>query len=564
MKAIKRIVCLTLAIVMAGLAFVMPVSAAGATPLIMIDGIGTTKLYKNFGTAKEELIFSGDDAFVEKMVKDIGGALFDGFIRFGLGKKDYEALAKKILPTVNEYVKDLGFKPDGTPVDPTVGFYRTEKPLSEYTKKEKEGISTFAKAYAKKHGSKYVYNFTYDWRDDPVKIADELNTFIKNIKAKTNCKRLNMVAMSMGSTIALSYLNKYGGSSLKNIVFAAPAWQGTSIVGNVLTNNLKIDIFAVENYLVQLANGSATTHIAATFISYLASDEGLSREYFAEFNEFATGLLPYTYTETFLPYFAGMPGLWSLCPAEDYEDAKDFIFDSHDVKINAAYEKKIDKYHRIQVNAKKTIKNVLRDGANFYIVCGYNCQIVPISEEYYSSDGVIDTEYMSGGATCAKYLQSGKDWGRLYTQKIKDGHNHVSWDAKVDASTCMFPEYTWFIKNQQHNNYMLENGTMDIVLWLLGSSKRVTVTTDVKNYPQFWLHNTYKRTSKPMEIDEVLGDLNNSSAVNTVDARIALKLASGQATPTDAQLIIGDIDEDGKFTTEDARAILCFAAGLPC
>ena len=188
MKAIKRIVCLTLAIIMAGLAFVMPVSAAGATPLIMIDGIGTTKLYKNFGTDKEELVFSGDDAFIEQMIKDIGGALFNGFLSYGIGNKDYAALADKILPTVNEYIKDLGFNPNGTPVNPTVGFYRTEKPLSEYSKKEKEGISTFAQAYAKKHGEKYVYNFTYDWRDDPVKIADQLNTFITNVKAKTRRK----------------------------------------------------------------------------------------------------------------------------------------------------------------------------------------------------------------------------------------------------------------------------------------------------------------------------------------------------------------------------------------
>jgi hypothetical protein len=84
----------------------------------------------------------------------------------------------------------------------------------------------------------------------------------------------------------------------------------------------------------------------------------------------------------------------------------------------------------------------------------------------------------------------------------------------------MFPEYTWVIKNQQHNNYKLENGTMDIVLWLLGSSKRVNVRTDIEKYPQFWLHNIYRRTSKPMPIDEVLGDLDKSSAVNTLDARL--------------------------------------------
>jgi len=564
MKATKRIVCLTLALIMTALAFVMPVSAAAPTPLVMIDGIGSTKLYKNFGTEEEELIFSGDEEFIKAIIEDIGGAFLGGLVSFGVGNKDFDALADNLLPAVNEYLKPLGFNPDGTPVDPTVGFYRTTEPISTFTEEEKAGLSTFALAYAEKHGEENVYNFTYDWRDDPIKNAAELNEFISAVKAKTNCKRVNMVAMSQGATVALAYLAQFGGHHLKNIVFAAPAWQGTSTVGDVVTDNVELDVFAVENYLVQLANGSATTHIAAFVISFIASYDGLSREYFGDLNAFATGILPRTYTDSFLPYFAGMPGIWSLCPAEDYVAGKEFIFDSHGVEIDKAYEAKIDAYHDMQVNAKSIVEQAMADGATFGIVCGYNCQMPPISTGYDSSDAVIETYYMSGGATCAKYLQANNDWGRLYSQKIDDDHNHVSWDYKVDASICMFPEQTWFIKNQQHNNYKAENGTMDIVMWLLESDKQMTVTTDPVNYPQFWLYNTYKRTTKPMVADDVLGDLDHSGKVRTNDAMIALKMASGQIAPADADYIIGDIDEDGKFSVEDARSVLCIAADLPC
>jgi hypothetical protein len=65
-----------------------------------------------------------------------------------------------------------------------------------------------------------------------------------------------------------------------------------------------------------------------------------------------------------------------------------------------------------------------------------------------------------------------------------------------------------------------------------------------------------------MPVDEILGDVDSSTAVNTLDARLALKLASGQVTPSEVQLLIGDIDEDGEFSTEDARSILCIAAGV--
>ncbi len=564
MKATKRIVCLTLALIMTALVFVMPASAASTVPLVMIDGIGTTKLYKNFGTPEEQMVFSGDETFMTGLIEDVGGALLGGLVSFGIGNKDFDALADKILPVANKYLKEIGFNPDGTPVDSTIGFYRTTDPVSKYTDEQKANLSTFALAYAEKHGEENVYNFTYDWRADPIENAKQLNDFISQVKVNANCKRVNMVAMSQGSTVALAYLAQFGGHHLNNIVFAAPAWQGTSTVGDVVTNNIELDVFAVENYLVQLANVSATTHIAAFVISFIASYDGLSREYFGDLNAFATGILPRTYTDSFLPYFAGMPGIWSLCPAEDYEIGKEFIFESHGVDIDPTYEGVIDAYHDIQVNAKKHVEKAMADGANFYIVCGYNCQMAPISTGYDSSDSVIDTVYMSGGATCAKYLQSNADWGRIYNQKIEDDHNHVSWDYKIDASTCMFPEYTWFIKNQQHNNYKLENGTMDIVLWLLDSEERVTVTTDKENYPQFWLYNTYTRTTKPIVVDSIMGDMNTSGKVRTDDALIALKIASGQIEPTDDDYLIGDIDEDGEFTIEDARSVLCIAAEIPC
>ncbi len=562
MKVTKKVLSLTLALIMGCLAFVMPVSAASATPLVMVNGIGSTDLYKNYGTENQELIFSGDEAFIEGLVKDIGGALISGIISYGINNKDYNALADQVFPVVNKYVADLGFNPDGTPVNDTIGFFRSTGAMSTYTDEQKANVSKFAKAYADKYGEENVYDFTYDWREDPVKIADELHSFITSVKASANVRRVNMVAMSMGAAIALAYMNKYGGSSLNNVVFASPAWQGTSLMGNIMTNNIELDVFAAENYLVQLANVSATTHIAAFIISFIASWDGLSREYFGDVNAALQGILPRAYTDTLIPYFAGMPGMWSLVPAEYFEAGKDFMFEQNGVTLTPEYEAKIDAYHDIQVNAKKIIEKVMADGARFNIVCGYNCQIVPVSDEYYSSDGIVDTKYMSGGATCAKYLQSKQDWGKIYTQAIKDDHNHVSWDSKVDASTCMFPEQTWFIKNLQHNSWSVENGSIDIVMWLLGAKKQMTVTTDKENYPQFFLHNTYKRTTKAMPVDEILGDVDMSGAVRLADASLALKFASSQKKPTEAQLLIGDIDETGEFETEDVRSILKIAAGI--
>ena len=559
MKATKKIVCLTLAIVMACLAFIMPVSAAQTLPLIMVNGIGSTPLYKNIGTEEEELLFSADDAFIEGLITDVGGAFVSSLIQYGIGKKDYDKFADTFYPAVNKYIADLGYNIDGTPVNDTVGFKQNTKPMSDYNEEEKAILSEFAYAYAERYGEANVYNFCYDWREDPITIAEELDAFIKEVAPNG---KVNVVGMSMGANIVLAYIAKCGGAKLNNVVFAAPAWQGTSLFGNVVTNNLEIDIFTVENYLVQLANVSAVTHITAFIISYIASEKGLSHEYFGDINAILQNINPRLYTDTFIPYFAGMPGLWALVPQEDYEAGKEFIFENHGIEIDPEYEAKLDAYHKIQGNAKQYIDAAKKQGMKFSIVCGYNCQMIPLSEEYESTDTIIDTKLMSGGANCAKYLQAHDDWDNIYTQKIKDGHNHMSWDSKVDASTAMFPENTWFIKNLQHNGFNRENGSLEVVMWLLSQNRQPTVTTDKENFPQFFLYNTYKKTTKAMPYDEVLGDVDGSGAVNTIDARLALKIAAGQVKATETQMLLGDIDENGTIATADAAEILKIAAGI--
>lgn len=569
MKATKRIVCLSLALIMAGLAFIMPVSAAeeAAIPFIMVNGIGSTPLYKNIGEAPsdtsegEQLVFSDDDAFIEGMIKDIGGALLSGIISYGIGNKDFDALADKVFPVANKYLEDIGYNPDGTPRNATVGFKQLDKPVSEYTDEEKEVLSPFAVAYGEAYGEENVYNFSYDWREDPITIADQLDAYIKKVAGAEG--KVNLVAMSMGSTIALSYMKKFGGKQLNNVVFASPAWQGTGLVGDSFTGNIEVDVFAVENFLVQLANVTATTHIAAFIISFIASWDGLSREYFGDINEAVQGILPRSYTDTLIPYLAGMPGLWALCPQDDFAKAKDFIFKNREgVELTPEFEAKINAYHSIQADAKNIVEKAMDDGMKFYIVAGYNCQMIPINMKYKQSDTIIEVEYMTGGATCALYLQSGKDWGKIATQKIEDGHRHVSWDGKIDLSTAMFPEQTWLIKNLQHNGYNTENGSLDLVMWLLGSEDQLTVASDVSTYPQFMLYNTYTKTTRPVALEALMGDVNTSGAVRTDDALDGLKISAGLVKPTDTQMAVGDLDEDGKITTTDVKTILAIAAGI--
>ena len=87
---------------------------------------------------------------------------------------------------------------------------------------------------------------------------------------------------------------------------------------------------------------------------------------------------------------------------------------------------------------------------------------------------------MSLGATCAPF---GKTLNENYRQKNRFcGHSHISADGIIDASSCAFPEYTWFIKNNGHATFGTDYCAF--IEWAIRYDGQPTVWSDEK-YPQF-------------------------------------------------------------------------------
>ena len=87
---------------------------------------------------------------------------------------------------------------------------------------------------------------------------------------------------------------------------------------------------------------------------------------------------------------------------------------------------------------------------------------------------------MSIGATCSPIAET---LGDGYKQaNIDCGHNHVSPDKKIDASTCKYPEYTWFVKGNPHNKFNAPY--REFITWAILFDGQPTVHSNEK-YPQF-------------------------------------------------------------------------------
>ncbi|MGN1118162.1 MAG: hypothetical protein ACI4RU_06080, partial [Acutalibacteraceae bacterium] len=64
----------------------------------------------------------------------------------------------------------------------------------------------------------------------------------------------------------------------------------------------------------------------------------------------------------------------------------------------------------------------------------------------------------------------------------------------IDASTCLFPEYTWFVKNASHSDRT--NGEYDILYTVMRADRQLTV--DDFGYTQFMVYDNETKTMMPM------------------------------------------------------------------
>nr|MCR5041253.1 hypothetical protein [Clostridia bacterium] len=177
------------------------------------------------------------------------------------------------------------------------------------------------------------------------------------------------------------------------------------------------------------------------------------------------------------------------------------------------------------------------------------------------SDSLVDTTYASLGASSP---QLNDYWFRSTAQCKDKTHDHMSRDDWEDASTCLFPENTWFIKNLPHNG--VETMSLaKVCLFLLDENGQRSVW-DHALYPQFMYYSGVTGEVGPYSAkavpDKYLpGDVDLDGDVDADDARTALRVALKMENITETGFINGDIDNDGQITAFDARAILAAAIG---
>ena len=119
-------------------------------------------------------------------------------------------------------------------------------------------------------------------------------------------------------------------------------------------------------------------------------------------------------------------------------------------------------------------------GVKVSFVSHYNSKQLPIYSGYKAhGDGVLESCCTSGGGTFANYGATLSD-----AEIAGVAPELISPDRVANASTCLYKDTTWIVKNAKHVGCKDNSDHTEFAIWLLTRDTQPTVYTD-SAYPRF-------------------------------------------------------------------------------
>lgn len=361
--------------------------------------------------------------------------------------------------------------------------------------------------------------FWYDWRESPIKTAHELKAHIDKVMELTGKDKVQLIGRCYGANVITAYLELYKDHAktyISDISYYSSSVMGVDFMSALFSGQIKIENEALDSFLDYYISeqGLIGDETCATFAVALielmnqAKMLGVTGDAFMSFVEnFKADLFPLILRNT----FGGWLSYWAMVTPDLYEQARDFVFNTEEVRAEyAGFIAKADEYYyTVQVNAIDTMLEMKDAGINFYIFAKYNFPEFPLYEGATAQgDGDTSVYRQSFGATCADY---DKVLSEEYLSAVApENMKYISPDKKIDASTCMFPDTTWFVKDLHHNYFApLEAPSVEIM--------RYDITVDSEKYPQYMI-NVNNASLAPFEgTDEDYDKADENIFIATVD-----------------------------------------------
>lgn len=494
-------------------------------PVINVPGFGET-IYRNLDTEDESddtTVFGPSaDVLVPAIFKYVPGFLT------GLLTDNYDLVDKNLGPFLLDVFSDISCNPDGTMKEGTGGKYDNSlgldddlEPLPpEEDEEPKETIFTkigqffddvknkIAGFFAMigdffapdeelppeeddmpdpKYGYAKGFTFRFDWRKDMHTLAGELHDYVQRVKKITGSDKIAITAFSQGNCVVMTYLYEYyynetdpaKRDEIESVIFVCGAMNGVAACEDPISGNIGVDSLSLLRFLKTAFDGSGVYYIFEVLYAMGLFDAVVDLLY-----NYVDERLEATIDPYLLETFGGIPGFFAMMSPERYAEAEALLFGTPErqAKYAGLLEKNRYYHNEVQPNMENIINMLMSEDKNVGIIAEYGYPMAPFTTDNdRMTDFSICTSAESFGATCSDVDGIlGLDY--VQAKECECGKNHVSCDLQIDASTCLFPDITWFGKGLKHDSGSRFWGNLfDLIIY---SDEQITVW-DYPELPQF-------------------------------------------------------------------------------
>ena len=439
----KKRICallLTLALLLGALApAALALDGVSNTPIITIPGTSNVHIANEAG---ERIV--PDDVGVDTILGD--RALVTSLLRQfakSIVTNRWDPYCDMLVDTLAPIWAPAVFDANGEPQhgDHIMGSFRPD-----YAREKTGAFST----------SDYV--FQYDWRLDPLVIADQLETYVDAVRRATGADKVTLVGRCYGANVMSAYLSKYGCDKVNCAVYYCSLALGNEQVDAVFTGRISLDPDTVDQYLnyyltdqKPVEDDDLTGFLASlvTVLNYTATLDVTTWTVEKLLAKFKDNILPRILRASYGSY----PGYWAMVSDEAYEEAKQYVFGGVEAEY-AGMIAKLDAYHYgVMTRMDELLDRCDASGMNVTVITKYNTPAYPIFEgSNYQSDNSCSLAKQSFGAVSSD-IESTLDDAYIAEREALGYGKYLSADRKIDASTARYPDTTWFFKDLGHTEH---------------------------------------------------------------------------------------------------------------
>ncbi len=473
-KKTKKILALVLAVIMVCGAFPMAVSAAekDLDPVIYILGYGGN-IFVDKNNPNSEKIYPFD-VDVAAVVKEAAAPCLTALAVATL-TGDYSKYCEEIYKRMAPIYEPMLLNPDGTVKVGEDGKisgnqYRLNYNSHDYFEADE-------------------YYFFYDWRLSPLVLKEQIEDLVDTAVTRPGSTgKVDIVGRCYGANIISAYLatNEDVSSKVDDVIMYVPSTEGIGLIGKFFSGQIELNADAINEYINELImyenmiEDSFVKNFIDVFLLIFEQAKILQLG-----TEKVQELIDAIRVDLIAPLvrnsYGSFPSFWAMVPDEYYNDALDFVYNTDVLREEyAGTLELIKEYHdNVQVVSRENLKAHAAKGVDIHVVSKYNLPSAPVfGNTNPMSDAIAETTITSFGATTDEF---GKTLPASYIDGLVD-KKYLSPDEKVDASTCLFPETTWFIKNCYHDYFNAD--ALYTFLDTILATEDMTVFSNT-DYPQY-------------------------------------------------------------------------------